>query len=109
MIAGTELAALDHNHNANRKQATGQGEEEEVIFRYRIGWSKVFKKYTAKPVLQNKDYSYLKDITAKVLVRVDKGECGLENTVVPPQTLAPAEKPSREEVIEKRKLFARFK
>ncbi|KAJ7379829.1 hypothetical protein OS493_012578 [Desmophyllum pertusum] len=55
MEEATKLIALDHNHNASRKQAKVQSGEREGELRFRIAWSKVTKRYDAEPVLEKKE------------------------------------------------------
>ncbi|KAJ7392024.1 hypothetical protein OS493_014962 [Desmophyllum pertusum] len=62
MEEATKLIALDHNHNASRKQAKVQSGEREGELRFRIAWSKVTKRYDAEPVLEKKNHSYLREM-----------------------------------------------
>ena len=64
MLARTMLAALDHNNNTGRGQATTSSGEQ----RFRYEWSKISKCWVAKPISVGKDYSYLHDMIARVML-----------------------------------------
>lgn len=63
MIARMELAALDNNHNLDRKQATTSSGS----LRYRVAFPKGRKEWVAKPIMKEKHYTYIKDMMMKVV------------------------------------------
>ena len=61
MIARTELAALDNNHNLGRQQATtSMG-----MPRYRVAFPKGQKDWVAKPISEAKSYSYIANMMTR--------------------------------------------
>ena len=65
MIARTQPAALDHNNNVDRNQATTAHEQK----RYKVVFPKAKKQWIAKPIMEPKSYGYLNDMLAAVLER----------------------------------------
>ena len=62
-MARIELAALDHNYNFDREQATSEG-----IKRYRVLFPKDTKAWVAKPTAdETKSYEYFHEISTPVL------------------------------------------
>ena len=107
MVARAKLAALDHNHNAGRKQATvdvpKSTSAEEGSKRFILVYTKARGIWTAKPIYEGKDYSYLNDMMAEVLRRKLQGRKGSTHFCPPvlPANVAPAaiERPSKNEAI----------
>ena len=65
MVARTQLAALDHNHNTGRNQATtATGKDKK---RYKLVFPKAKKQWVAKTIYESKSYSYLDEMMTKVI------------------------------------------
>lgn len=56
MIAGTQLAILDHNNNVNREQKYSIDEEGAKIPLFKIAYSKPNRRYGAKIIKEDKSY-----------------------------------------------------
>ena len=69
MVARTQLATLDHNHNTGRNQATTATGEEK---RYKLVFPKAKKQWVAKPIYEAKSYSYLDEMMTKVIEAREK-------------------------------------
>ncbi|XP_077094810.1 uncharacterized protein LOC143746700 [Siphateles boraxobius] len=67
MVHASILAALDHNNNVNKEQAVYQDGESVDEPKFKIAWSKVHKTFRAKPVMTEKDYSYMTAMMEDVL------------------------------------------
>lgn len=76
MQARLQLAVLDHNHNEGREQAVVQRSSvrsaPEGTKRWRYAYSKAAKEGLSKPVMERKDYGYLKELMVDVL-RIKEG------------------------------------
>ena len=105
MVMGTYLAALDNNFNSERRQALIQSGGEVGKLRYKIAWRKPTKKLIARKVYAKKRYDYLKIMMTGTYKRAQKGERHRSRKRV----MAPAERPCREDIIEKTKKLSRFK
>ena len=99
MVTRGQLAALDFNSGSNLKQATtSEGKK-----KYNIGFSKVTQLWSAKPIKEKKDRSFLSKLVERTL-EVIKEEIVLELPKVPeslPKNIAPIQKPDKNEVISK--------
>ena len=96
MIACTQLAVLDNNHNLGGAQATTLAGDP----RYRISHPKGRSDWVAKPISEKKAYPYLADMMAQVV------EMWVTGTTLPhpdlpnlPRNIAPTPRPQKEEVI----------
>ena len=107
MIVRTTLAALDHNHNTNRNQATVKKSSvrsgREGAKRYRVACPKSKKKWVCKPIYEGKQYGYVYDMMATVITK--KLAQDTSSPYVPPDlppNIAPSdiERPSKEELVE---------
>ena len=86
MIAQTQLAALDHNNNVDRSQATTAHEQK----RYKVVFPKAKKQWIAKPIMEPKSYGYLNDMLAAVLERRSTTHKSLKTKkAYPPQASIP--------------------
>ena len=78
MVARTQLAALDHNANTGRQQATvSKGENEEEL-RYKVVFPKQTKEWVAKPIME-KTREHLKPILDSIVATL------LQNLGLPKQ------------------------
>ncbi|XP_049916276.1 uncharacterized protein LOC126399954 isoform X1 [Epinephelus moara] len=109
MIHASMLAALDHNNNANREQAALQDGENVGEPKFKISWSKVHKRFRAKPVAVQKDYGYMKAMVADVLSSVSDSNHGMDIRLNQTHIMAPPERPSRSHIISKTQQFSRIK
>ena len=111
-----ELAILDHNYNTQCKQATTKDGTKIIILhlclmciftegkaRYLIVFLKGRKSWVAKPILEEKDYTYLCHIMEDVAqLRLDEHQQELFDYDKPdfmPQNIASIERPPKQEVI----------
>ncbi|KAJ7384964.1 hypothetical protein OS493_018652 [Desmophyllum pertusum] len=108
MMHGTMLAALDHNKNANRQQAVYQDGQAKGELRYKVAWSKVHKGFRARPVLEKKNYSYMRKMIGAALSLAEKGNKAEVTRRDRTHIMATEDRPPREEVILKRQQLSRF-
>ena len=103
MLARIQLAALDHNHNVDREQATTASGSKQ----YKVVYPKATKKWVAKPIAEPKKYNYLQEIVSSVIQKrlaetqplsKHKAQCP---PVSLPMNISGCEKPPKEEVISK--------
>ena len=105
MLARTQLAALDHNHNTGRGQATTSSGE----MRYNMVFPKPIKIWVAKPIAESKSYGYLQGILKAVLNKRQQNPQPLRKhkarqpPVILPANIATCERPLKETVVSARK------
>ncbi|KAL9975035.1 hypothetical protein ACROYT_G012151 [Oculina patagonica] len=109
MSKGTMLAALDHNKNVNRPQATIKEGDHKGEPRFKISWNKVTKRFGAEPVPQSKSFSYQLEMLDDIVTLARNDDqvnvhCELDRTHV----MAPESRPPREEIIARRLEMSRF-
>jgi hypothetical protein len=105
MITKSQLAALGFNKGANLNQAqTADGEK-----RYNVCFSKITKTWSAKPVKEEKDKTYLHDMIERTVEVVSKRICQTQPDIPDhlPTNIAPVQKPEKAEVIKRQQ--SRFK
>lgn len=101
MLARLQLAALDHNMNLQRKQATTKAGEH----RFRLVHPKSKKEWVVKPIYEKKEYSHLQDLMLDTVnLRQSekepiKGRKARKADVELPDTIARVEKPDKSESI----------
>ncbi|XP_057311946.1 uncharacterized protein LOC130649632 [Hydractinia symbiolongicarpus] len=105
MVMGAYLAALDNNFNCQRTQAIIQSGEQLGKPRFKIAWRKPTKKLIARTVFEKKNYEYLKVMMISAYKRAAKREKHRSRKRI----MAPKERASRDEIIEKKTKMARFK
>jgi len=110
MVARTQLAAIDNNHNTGRNQAVIQKGERSGEARYRQCFPKMHKRWVVKPVLENKNYAFLPELQQKVLEMCD----GTEDPILEPievdlpANIASEPAPDKQELIQRhRSRFSR--
>ncbi|KAK0138496.1 hypothetical protein N1851_024974 [Merluccius polli] len=109
MIHASMLAALDHNNNANRGQAVYQDGESVGEPKFKISWSKVHKRFRARPVAVQKDYGYMKAMVADVLSSVSDSNQGVDMRETQTHIMAPQDRLPRSQIIVQTQQFSRFK
>ena len=67
IIARTQLAALDNNHNCYRKQAVVKHASSQGSLRYNLIFPKVCKTWVIKLIMEEKDYKYLDVLMENIL------------------------------------------
>ena len=67
MIARTQLAALDNNHNCSRKKAVVKHGSSQGSLRYNLVFPKVRKTWVVKPIMEEKVYKYLDVLMENIL------------------------------------------
>ena len=67
MIARTQLAALDNNHNCSRKQAVVKQGSSQGSLRYNLVFPKGRKTWVVKQIIEGKKYQYLDVLMEDVL------------------------------------------
>ncbi|XP_049916277.1 uncharacterized protein LOC126399954 isoform X2 [Epinephelus moara] len=77
--------------------------------KFKISWSKVHKRFRAKPVAVQKDYGYMKAMVADVLSSVSDSNHGMDIRLNQTHIMAPPERPSRSHIISKTQQFSRIK
>ena len=103
MVARTQLAAIDNNHNTGRKQAVnlrGGGEGEA---KYRPCFPKMHRRWVVKPALEKKSYAFHPELQKKVLGICNATEDPLELTPVDlPPNIASEPAPGKQNLIKKK-------
>ena len=104
MIARTHLAVIDHNANANREQALVKKGNNKGEKRYNVVFPKGKKKWIAKPIMDEKSYSFVQDLMKEVLLyKNDKKKNKLTQPKKIPKNIAAFPRPSKQEIIDKHK------
>ena len=67
MVARTQLAAVDHNHNCSRKQAVLKRGSSLGSVRYNLVFPKVRKTWVVKPIKEEKSYGHLDALMESIL------------------------------------------
>lgn len=73
MIAGTQLAILNHNNNCRREQKYQVDDEGTATPLFQIAYSNPTKRFVAKPVKEEKEIGYLFYIIQKIILRASSG------------------------------------
>ena len=104
MVMGIYLAALDNNFNSERMHDTVQTGVNAGEFKYKIAWRKPTKRFIAQKVYEKKRYDYLKVMLGSVYKRAEKGGKRKSRKRI----MAPSERDSREDIVNKTKKLSRF-
>ena len=101
MVARTQLAALDNNHNCSRKQAVVKHGSSQGSLRYNLVFPKVRKTWVVKPIMEEKDYKYLDVLMENVLKckRPKKNPKKKSKKIKKSKNIATKEKPDKETAI----------
>lgn len=96
MVARTQLAVIDHNHNTGRQQATTKGGE----LRYRSEYTKQKGAWGAKIIYEEKDHTY-RHALMQSAVRAASGEINLPDVhpVNLPPNLTGEKAPAKEDLV----------
>ena len=100
-MARIQLAALDHNYNIDREQATTSA----GIIRYKVVFPKATKAWVAKPIAETKSYEDLHEISTSVLKSrsMEQNPIRHHKAKSPPvdlaKNIAGHEQPPKEEII----------
>ena len=75
MIAKTQFAALDHNHNCSRKQAVVKHGSSLGSLRYNLVFPKARKTWVVKPIKEEKSYDHLDALMESIMEqKISKGK-----------------------------------
>ena len=99
MIARTQLAILDHNHNVDRDQAIvkcGPNKEQKL---FKIPCPKQRKNWVAKPIRGTKSHSYIETMMDKV-ISIGQGMTFDFHRITQAKCIAPTPRPAKEVVIQ---------
>ena len=103
MVAHTQLAALDHNANTGRQQATVSRGENEGELRYKVVFPKQTKEWVAKPIME-KTREHLKPILDSIVARKLQDAADRSATLTAPhipRNIATKPRPAKADVIAK--------
>ena len=101
MIARTQLAVLDHNHNTGRKQSVVNFGEAKGEPRYNVVFPKGRSSWVAKPIRETKSYEFLYDLMKDVKKAHTRGTHDFPTVVAPPaKNIASKPKPDKKAVVD---------
>lgn len=101
MVARTQLAAIDNNHNTGRRQAVIKSGAQEGLARYKLCFPKANKRWVVKPVTEKKSYEYLRDLLAQVVQRCEAGNRIAQPVpVLLPRNIAAEPTPPKADIID---------
>ena len=103
MIARTQPAILDHNHNVDRDQAIvkcGPNKGEKL---FKISCPKQRKNWVAKPIRETKSHSNIETMMDKV-ISIGQGQTFDFHRITQAKCIAPTPRPAKEVVIQQHKL-----
>ena len=109
MVARTQLAALDHNANTGRQQATVTRGANQGELQYKLVFPKHTKEWVAKPIMEKTSRNYLNPILDGIVDRKRKKTRERSATLTAPhipKNIASKPRPPRADVITK--LTTRF-
>ena len=102
IIARTQLAILDHNHNVHRDQAIvkcGPNKEEKL---FKISYPKQRNNWVANPIGGTKSYNYIETMMDKV-ISIGQGLTFDFHRITHAKCIAPTPRPAKEVVIQQYK------
>ena len=91
------------------EQAVYQDGESVGEPKFKISWSKVHKRFRARPVAVQKDYGYMKAMVADVLSSVSDSNQGVDMRETQTHIMAPQDRLPRSQIIVQTQQFSRFK
>lgn len=104
MVARTQLAVMDHNHNTGRKQATIKKGRTKGDNRYKLVFPKGRKKWVVKPVVEEKSFGFIADLMKDVVShKKDGAEIPSSTPTRIPQNIATEPRPCKDEVVQAHK------
>ena len=101
MLAHTQLAALDHNHNCNRVQAVVNSGGNKGQQQFKVEKPKANKSWVCKPIKEPKSYKFLSLMLEDVVKEKQNGIKIIKAPPKMPKHIAKEPKPSKQSVIEK--------
>lgn len=104
MVARTQLAVIDHNSNVKRQQALVKRGKNMGAKRYNVVFPKGKKKWVVKPIMEDKSYSFVKELMKEVLMYSNnrkRTKSTKPSTI--PKNIASLPKPSKDDIISKHK------
>ena len=104
MVARTRLAALDHNANTGRQQATVSRGENEGELSYKVVFPKQTKEWVAKPIMEKPTREHLKPILYSIVARKLQDAADRSATLTTPhipRNIATKPRPGQADVIAK--------
>lgn len=102
MVACTQLAALDHNANTGRAQATSSKGESEGELRYKVVYPKRSKEWIAKPIMEKTTRDHLYPMLDAIVERKTQDANDRSTTLTAPHippNIANSSRPSKADVI----------
>ena len=103
MLARTQLAALDHNHNCSRAQAVVKSGTCKGQQRFKVEKPKANKSWVCKPIKEPKFYKHLSGMLDDVVKAKQSGVTRVEALPQMPKNIVKEPKPSKQTIIEKHK------
>lgn len=104
------LAALDNNKNCERrqKQTVTSKTNTKLTFKshFRVAWRKPSKKFIARKLYDPKNYEYMLDMMQRVKDRAASRK--LSKSPTKKRCMAPTNRQSKKELIEKATKYTRF-
>ena len=94
MVARTQLAALDHNHNCSRPQAANKGQ-----LRFKVEKPKAHKSWVCKPIKEKKSYQHVSVMLENVVKAKQTGITAIEELPDMPQNIVREPRPPKQSVI----------
>ena len=104
MVAGSQLAALDHDANTSRNHATVSSGEKEGELCYKVVYPKRSKEWVAKPIMQKTKRDHLQPMLDAIVKRKNQDAADRSATITAPQipqNIANTPRPDKAEVIAK--------
>jgi hypothetical protein len=101
MLARTQLAALNHNHNCNRVQAVVKSGRNKGQQQFKAEKTKANKSWVCKSIKEPKSYKFLSPMLEVVVKAKQNGIKVTKALPKMPKQLPKEPKPSKQSVIEK--------
>ena len=103
MLARTQLAALDHNHNCSRAQAVVKSGTCKGQQRFKVEKPKANKSWVCKPIKEPKFYKHLSGMLDDMVKAKQSGVTRVKALPQMPKNIVKEPKPSKQTIIEKHK------
>ena len=101
MIARTQLAALDHNHNTGRKQSVANTGATKGMPRYNVVFPKGRSNWVAKPIREPQSHQFLYDLMDNIKVAYMNNTYQSDTVAAPPaKNIARKPKPEKTKVVD---------
>ena len=99
MVARTQLAALDHNHNCSRPQAVIKSGANKDQLRFKVEKPKARKSWVYKPIKEKKSYQHLSVMLENVVKAKQTGITVIEELPDMPQNIVREPRAPKQSVI----------